>query len=109
MSKESEKTVTVRSPWVRLPTLILFVVIFDVVEFIVVLVMLVQFVLHLFTGRANANLRGLGATLGEYAAEIVGFLTYRFDEIPYPFGPWPKKPAHAPSARKKAPPPEKES
>ena len=75
--------------WIRLLYIILFVAIFNLVEAATYIVLVVQFVFHLFTGKPNERLSELGASLASYARELIVFLTYRSDELPYPFGPWP--------------------
>ena len=92
-----------RSTWTRLLYMILFAVIFNVTELVAALVVVFQFLSRLFTGRTNAELRGLGNTLGAYLHEIVAYLTYHSEDRPYPFGPWPAQASSAPGAQKPAP------
>lgn len=77
------------NPWIRLLYLLLFLAIFNLVEAATYIVLVVQFIFHLFTGRPNERLAELGSSLASYARELIVFLTYRSDELPYPFGPWP--------------------
>ena len=77
------------NPWIRLLYILLFVVIFNLMEAATYVVLVVQFVFHLFTGKPNARLSDLGSSLASYARELIVFLTYRSDDLPYPFGPWP--------------------
>ena len=77
--------------WTRLPYLVLFIIVFELVEFVVFLTALVQFILRVSIGRPNERLSQLGAGLGRYAREVIGFLTFATDVIPYPFGSWPER------------------
>ena len=82
--------VTEFSAWKRLLYVLLFVVAFKLVEAVVYVVLATQFVFHLFNGRPHARLQELGKKLGTYMRQIVRFLTYQSDDLPYPFGDWPR-------------------
>ena len=69
--------------------LILFIVLFDLVEVVVVLVAVVQYIMLLATGNTMPSLRELGMSLGGYLKEIVAYLTFETDTKPYPFSSWP--------------------
>jgi hypothetical protein len=75
--------------WIRLLYMVLFVVIFNVVEAVSYIVLVVQFIFHLFTGKPNDRLKELGASLAAYVRELVAFFTYASEDLPYPFGSWP--------------------
>lgn len=76
--------------WARLPYLVLFVVAFELSKAVMYFVLVVQFLLRVTTGHANERLRGFGGHLGRYVRDIVAFLTYESDAMPFPFAPWPK-------------------
>ncbi len=78
--------------WKRLLYMILFSVIFQVVEFVLFIVVVTQFAFKLIAGKANGRLRTFGANLGVYVQEIIAFLTYYTEEMPYPFDAWPNQP-----------------
>ena len=88
--KVTEDTVSEFSAWKRLIYVLLFVVAFKLVEAVVYVVLATQFVFHLFNGRPHARLQELGKKLGTYLRQIVRFLTYQSDDLPYPFGDWPR-------------------
>jgi Domain of unknown function (DUF4389) len=79
-----------RSPWRRLPFLVLFIIVYELTKVLVYLVALVQFILHVATGRPNERLRSFGAGLGRYVPILIAYLTDSTDELPFPFGPWPQ-------------------
>ena len=89
---ESKLQAAVESRWQRLLFIVLFVVVFEITKGLVYLVLAVQFLLRLLVGSVNGNLRSLGRVLGLYAAEIIDFLTYASDRLPFPFSPWPHVP-----------------
>ncbi len=100
MDQTFKENVTQESTWMRLVYMILFAVIFNIAEFVITVVVVVQFLFKLFVGRVNENLRALGQTLASYVYEIIAYLTFHTDHMPYPFGPWP---TGAPGATKRRP------
>ena len=90
MANDAESTdVSRQSAWIRLLYLILYGVILNVTEGITFIVAVVQFIFHLFTGAPNARLAELGEGLAAYVGEVVAFLTYHSNKLPFPFGHWP--------------------
>ena len=64
--------------------------VYKITEPAVYLVLATQFVFHLLTRKPNARLQTMGKRLAAYIQKIVAFLTYHTDELPYPFGAWPR-------------------
>ena len=89
MDQKIKENVTRESTWMRLVYMVLFAVIFNIAEFVIVVVVVVQFLFKLFTGDVVPRLQELGQTLGTYVGWVIRFLTYNTEEMPYPFGPWP--------------------
>ena len=69
--------------------LVLFIILFDLVELVVILVAVVQYIMLLATGNTLPTLRSLGISLGGYLKQIVAYLTFETDDKPYPFAAWP--------------------
>jgi hypothetical protein len=44
----------------------------------------------LITANTSEQLRAFGASLGEFLRQIVRFMTYNSDDMPFPFADWPK-------------------
>ncbi len=101
MDENTKSSLRTRSTWLRLVYMILFVIIFNVAEIVVTMVVVLQFLSKLFTGRVNARLQGLGQSLGSYLSQIVCFLTFQTEDMPYPFAHWP---SGAPGAAAATPP-----
>ncbi len=78
-----------KSNWSRLPHMILFAILFNISEFVIYVVMIIQFVLKLVTGQGNDRLFTLGLSLARYVSQLVVYLTFVSDEKPYPFSSWP--------------------
>jgi hypothetical protein len=89
METSLKANLTNRDTWLRLVYMILFAVIFSVVEIVTGVVVCVQFLFKLFTGEVNQPLRDFGSRLAVYFREMVAFLTYHTEHKPYPFAPWP--------------------
>ncbi|MDZ7753119.1 MAG: DUF4389 domain-containing protein [Gammaproteobacteria bacterium] len=81
-----------RPHWFRGLYMLLFVVIYNVVEALVLLVAVFQFGHTLITGDTNRHLLDFGRHLSGYVFEIMRYLTYVTDRRPYPFNPWPTPP-----------------
>ena len=104
MEQETKDNLTSRNTWMRVVYMILFAVIFNIVEFVIAVVAVVQFLSTLFTGKVNQQLQALGHGVGAYVNEITRFLTYHTDDKPYPFAPWPKGAPGAGKAVRAKPP-----
>jgi hypothetical protein len=69
--------------------MVLFAVIYNVTEIVLVAVVLLQFLLVLLLGENNRRLLAFGKGLSTYIYQIFLFLTYNSEEMPFPFSPWP--------------------
>ena len=52
-------------------------------------VMVIQFVLTLLSDTPNIRLVSFGRSMGSYLRQIVNFLTFATEEMPFPFSEWP--------------------
>ena len=82
--------VTELSTWMRMVFVVLFAIIFNIVEFLVAGIVVVQFLSQLCTGSTVPRLGRLGKELARYVHEIVLFLTYQTEQRPFPFAAWPE-------------------
>jgi hypothetical protein len=113
VDQQTKDNVTRKGTWLRFLYMILFAVIFNIAEFVVVVVVIVQFITKLFTGDVHKRLVEFADNVAQYLADIVRYLAFRTEELPYPFGDWPgtppaksrKKAAAAEKADAPAPPP----
>ena len=74
-----------RPVWARLGFMLLFGLVLQVVELILALVAIVQLISWIVRGESYGELRSLGGRLANYVREIVSFLTFHTDDLPYPF------------------------
>ena len=77
------------SVWLRLVFMVLFAIIFNVAEFVLAVIAVVQFLCKAISGKVLTQGLVFGQNLATYVYEIMLFLTFRTDEMPWPFAPWP--------------------
>jgi len=87
-----EDNITSRSTWLRLLFMILFIAIWSVSRLVVLAVVILQFLIVLFTGQTNSRLAALGLSLATYSYQLVAYLTFVTEEQPFPFDDWPSGP-----------------
>jgi hypothetical protein len=92
MERSLRENITDGRTWLRGLIMVLFVIVWNVAELVLMLVALIQFGFRLFTGVANPRLESFGQGLGTYLYQIVLFLTFKSEDRPFPFAPWPDGP-----------------
>ena len=75
--------------WIRALFMILFIVIYYVVEWLVVAVAVFQFVVVVVTGKQNPQLAAFGDGLSRFIYQVARFLTFGTEDRPFPFSDWP--------------------
>lgn len=75
--------------WVRLLFMLGYALALWVVWIILIVICLVQTVIVLITGRANANLQGFGTQTAAYMHQIIRFMIFSTEERPFPFNEFP--------------------
>ncbi|MCK5166080.1 MAG: DUF4389 domain-containing protein [Rhodospirillaceae bacterium] len=101
MDDNTKKHIGDTKTWSRIIYIILFAIAFNVAEFIIAAITVVQFFTVLFTGRRNDRLAEMGGNIGEYISEVTAFLTYNSDHMPFPVSDWGQGPER-PSASGRA-------
>jgi len=89
MAENVEMHAGKRHIWVRGIYMVLMAVIFHVLEAVLLVVALVQFIMALGSDAPNERLVAFGRNLGSYLRQIADFLTFASEEIPFPFSDWP--------------------
>ena len=88
----SENTVTgKRNIWTRGIFMLLMALGFQVSATVICFVTVIQFVLVLMNDTPNDRLVSFGRNLARYLQQIVNFLTFSTEEIPFPFSDWPSE------------------
>lgn len=90
-SEEVKANVKNVDTWVRGLFILIYVVIAHVVFWIIWLVVIFQFLMKVITGHVNPNVRDFSGSLTRYAFQILSYVTFRSEEQPWPFGPWPQE------------------
>ncbi|VAW83299.1 hypothetical protein MNBD_GAMMA16-409 [hydrothermal vent metagenome] len=70
--------------------MVLFSIVLSVAKVVTIAVMAFQFLSVLFTRSTNQQLQTLGKSLSTYHYQIIIFLTFNSEVLPYPFTDWPK-------------------
>lgn len=76
--------------WRRALFMLLFALLYSVAKFVLGVVVVVQFLVVLFTSSANEQLLRLGSSLSIYSYQVFRFLTFTGDEQPFPMSAWPE-------------------
>lgn len=76
----------------RLLYLLLFAVVFWVICWAVALTAIVQLAFRLFAGAPSPELSRFGAGLARYAGQVVAYLSFASQRLPFPFSDWPEMP-----------------
>ena len=85
-----EKNLKSRATWTRLLFIALCFVQIWLASLVGTVVIVLGFLMVLFTGEVNRELRGIGQSIASYVFENVRYMTFNTDEKPFPFGsPWP--------------------
>ncbi len=73
----------------RVLYMLLFGVVFWILTWTLAVAALLQLLLRLINGRPHAQVALFGSALARYSRELIDFLTFATDRMPYPFAPWP--------------------
>lgn len=89
MDQQLKSNLTSSKHWIRLVYMLLFACFLYVASFVIVVLVIVQFVFALVTGSDNKKLREFGSSLTQYIYQVLLFLTFNSEEKAFPFTDWP--------------------
>lgn len=89
MDDNSVTTSNSRNIWMRALFMLLMALAYQVTGMLVFVVTVVQFALVLLTDTPNKQLVEFGRSLGRYFQQLVDFLTFSTERLPFPFSVWP--------------------
>ena len=89
MSSDVKGNVLNADVWLRVIFIILFWILLTLIGWVLGAVVIVQFVIVLFSGERNEQLSSFGSRLGAYLKQIVDFMCFTSDEKPFPFSEFP--------------------
>lgn len=79
-----------RNIWIRGLLMLLMALAYQVSGTVLCIVTVIQFLMMLLSGQPNFRLISFGRSLGRYLQQIVNFLTFATEELPFPFSDWPE-------------------
>lgn len=86
---ELKANVRRQDAWMRGLDILLFVVIYSLVEILILALVVYQFLSLLFTTTTNKKFEKLGADLSRYVYQIMRYITFNTEKRPYPFAEFP--------------------
>lgn len=89
MNEVSQTSGNKRNIWLRGLLMLLMLLVLHVCGTVLFVVAVIQFVIALLNGVPNERLVVLGRNLGSYFRQLVLFLTFAMEEVPFPFSEWP--------------------
>jgi len=89
MKEEIKQRLQMNETWQRGLYMLFFIFIYGVSKFLVIGVMLFQFLTIILTGNVNEQILRFGQNLSTYLYQITLFLTYNSEQRPFPFSAWP--------------------
>ncbi|MGB5398452.1 MAG: DUF4389 domain-containing protein [Gammaproteobacteria bacterium] len=90
MANEIKENLKPQTIWLRGLYMLLFALCYSVAELVLFAIVVLQFLLKLFSGNTNQRLLTLGQSIATYIYQIIQFLTFNSEYQPYPFAAWPK-------------------
>jgi hypothetical protein len=85
MDEKTKATLTNLDTWKRGLFMVVFAIISGVAKLLVTVVAVFQFITLLFKGQVNEAVIPFGQNLSTYLYQITLFLTFKTDEMPFPF------------------------
>lgn len=88
--KPMEENLKSKATWTRFLFMVICSILVWLASIVGAVVVVLGFLMVLFTGEVNRELRGVGQSLATYIYENIRYLTFNTDERPFPFGgEWP--------------------
>ncbi len=75
-----------RDTWYRFVFMLVFGVILSITSIVATAIVVLGFLVVLFTGEKNDQLAGAGGSVANYIREVLRYLSYNTDDKPFPFG-----------------------
>ncbi|HHZ68734.1 MAG TPA: DUF4389 domain-containing protein [Methylococcaceae bacterium] len=88
MQEDINQNLQKLSTWKRIFFMAIFAVMVSLVQIVLQLIILLQIASMLMTGNPNTNILGFGKKLSMYLYDIVLFLTFNSERLPFPFSEW---------------------
>ena len=89
MNDTPDTPVSRRNIWIRGLFMLLMALAYQLTGTVVCIVTVIHFLIMLMNDTPNARLVSFGRSMGRYLQQIVNFLSFASEEIPFPFSDWP--------------------
>jgi uncharacterized protein YggT (Ycf19 family) len=89
MNETSEVPVNKRNIWMRGLFMLLMAMVLHVSGTVLFIISFIQFVIMLLNDAPNERLVKFGRSLARYVQQVVNFLAFATEEMPFPFNDWP--------------------
>ena len=89
MEQATKDRLTDRNIWARALYALFFVIAYAVAEILLTVVVIFQYGSALVTGQVNELLHRFGNNLSAYVYDILQFMTFNSEALPFPFNDWP--------------------
>ena len=89
MNEISETPANKHNIWIRGLFMLLMSLVYHVSGTVMFFVTIIQFVMMLLADKPNVRLVSFGRSMGRYLQQVVNFLTFATEEMPFPFNDWP--------------------
>jgi hypothetical protein len=89
MSQHPTDTANERNILVRGLFMLLMAIAYQLSGTLLFFVAVIQFAMAFLSGAPNARLLSFGRSLGRYMNQLVTFLAFASEEVPFPFSEWP--------------------
>ena len=89
MSSNLQDHILNADTWLRFVYLVVFWFLLTVIGWVIGTIVVVQFVIVLFTGEKNPQLLSFGSRMAQYLKQVVGFMCFSTDTKPFPFSDFP--------------------
>jgi hypothetical protein len=84
--KPIEENIKSKATWTRFLFMVICSILVWLASIVGAVIVVLGFLMVLFTGEVNRELRGVGLSLATYIYENIRYLTFNTDERPFPFG-----------------------
>lgn len=85
-SRPMEDNLKSRDTWLRLVFMLVYAAIISVASIVATAIVVLGFLVVLFSGERNRQLMDAGHAVAEYFRQVLAYLTYNSEEKPFPFG-----------------------
>ncbi len=86
---QSNRSTERESLILRAVWMLIFFFVWQVAELVLLVVVVLQLILRLLKGQADASLQAFGDSLSQYIAQIGRFATFNTERKPWPLSDWP--------------------